>query len=251
MEELFINENAVTRIGGRLQSDYFSLKRDIEYINAYFFGLFSMLKMDTDLDLIIEILNSEFRKLKIRLTERIIGKIDDGKIPKERFLTKNVNIDIDSLPEEERKKALKRERGNISRAINKTSNRIVEQYLKDNNLLSLKPRHNKRALEMCRNALFVTPLGIGIDGAKFVEIYKSYMAADESKTKKIHQAAADAINRFFNGLRVTDDEMSRYFIFDGIIKPNPQSINLKDYARLGGRKYRRVRDNAKKNGKQK
>ena len=66
------------------------------------------------------------------------------------------------------------------------------------------------------------------------------MAGDESDTKKIHQAAADAINKFFNGaIEITQSELKKYFIIsDGIIKINPQSIGKQSYARLGTRKYK-------------
>ena len=58
---------------------------------------------------------------------------------------------------------------------------------------------------------------------------------------------AETINKFFNGsVAITQKELSKYFILeDGKVKENPNSINIKDYARLGVRK---VRTTLKKNG---
>ena len=110
----------------------------------------------------------------------------------------------------------------------------------------LETRHNKSALEILRTTLFITPERIEIDGEKFVEVYTDYLAADESETKKIHEQAAEAINRFFNGaFPITQKELSKYFILEyGTVKVNPKSVNLTDYARLGARTIRK----AKKDG---
>ena len=60
------------------------------------------------------------------------------------------------------------------------------------------------------------------------------MEAYESKNQEQHQEAANAINRFFNGIEITQEELARYFTIEyGAVKPNPKSINRNDYMRLG------------------
>ena len=65
-----------------------------------------------------------------------------------------------------------------------------------------------------------------------------------------HQAAADAINRFFNGaVEITQKELDRYFILEyGIVKPKPTSITKQNYARLGVRSLKKTDKKKPKEG---
>ena len=153
---------------------------------------------------------------------------------------------LESLPPEEQAKVWERE---TKRSLKVLYKKIHEQYTKEYRIYGLETKHNKRALEICRKTLFVTPSRIEIDGDKFIEVYTDYLEADESETKKIHEQAAAAINRFFNGaVEITQKELSKYFILEyGIVKVNPKSVNITDYARLGVRTIR----TAKKDGRKK
>ncbi|MBQ1347904.1 MAG: hypothetical protein IIY58_00900, partial [Aeriscardovia sp.] len=130
--------------------------------------------------------------------------------------------------------------------LNNLYKKILKQYQEEYRVYWLETRHNKSALEILRTTLFITPERIEIDGEKFVEVYTDFLAADASETKKIHDQAAEAINRFFNGaFPITKEELSKYFILEyGEVRVNPKSVNLTDYARLGPRTVRK----AKKDG---
>lgn len=218
-QDTFKDENLVKKIGGRLERDYYSLKRDINYINDYFFGLFQILGLTDDIDLIIDTLNDNFRNLRSVFIAKTLRDMEAGKIPHNRGK---------AWEDETMKKLYKRYK------------EIYEQYLKDNGLHYLESNHSRISLELCRKTLFVAPSRIEIDGEKFIEVYSSFMEADESETKKLHEQAAAAINRFFNGsVVITQEELSKYFVLkSGIVKPNPKSINKMDYARLGARTVR-------------
>ena len=180
-----------------------------------------------DIDLILESLNSISRKLKSVYIKKVMGDIDSGKIPKEKYL---------SLRTSKTEMDLRKEKSYIHRKLTFEYKEIVSQYLKDYNRYSLEPRHNQRILEICRKALYVTPFQIEIDIDKFIEVYKDFISADESITKKMHQDAADALNSFFNGLPITQKELSNYFSIEGgRVEIQLNSVNLKSYSRLGKR----------------
>ena len=230
-KDLYKDENLIRKIGGRLQSDYYTFKRDIEYINDYFFEIFYILGLTDNLDLIIDTLNRGLLNLSSTFINKTMGDIEAGKIARNKFLTPNAKAKIENLPPEEREKVWERE---TRRSLKLLYNKIY----KENRDCHVETRHNRTALEICRKTLFVAPSRIEIDGAKFIEVYTSYMEADESETKKIHEQAAAALNRFFNGsVEITQKELAKYFVLEyGIVKVNPNSINKNDYARLGLRR---------------
>lgn len=193
-QDKFKNEYKVRKVGGRLESDYYSLKRDIEYINDYFFELFYILNLTDDIDLIVDTLNDGLRNLCSVFISKTIRDIEAEKIPKNKFLSSQMKTKLETIPPEERAKVWERETKRSLKALYK---KIYEQYIKECRLFCLETKHNKRALEICRKTLFITPSRIEIDGTKFLEVYTSFMEADESETKKLHEQAAEAINRFF------------------------------------------------------
>lgn len=219
-----------------MEEDYSHLKREIDYLNINFFGLLSHFGLSEDLDTMLKALEGGKRFLKSVFIDKVTMDVYSGKIPKEKYLSPKCIIDFESLAPEEREKAKKRERRNLHRALTFLFNKLYKEYADENKLYYIEPRYNRRAIEICRKALYLTPSQIAIDVDKFIEIYKSYLAADESITKKMHQEAADALNKFFNGLTITHKELSKYFILEyGIVRVNPKSINLEDYSRLGKR----------------
>lgn len=245
-EDRFKNEGKVIKVGGRVASDYYHFKSEIEYINDNFFELFYILNLTDDIDLIIDTLNKDLRNLCSVFIDKVFRDIGAGKIRKNKFLSDNAKKKLEkALPEEQEKIWEKGTRWGLNTLYKK----ILQQYQKEYRVYWLETRHNKSALEILRTTLFITPERIEIDGEKFVEVYTDYLAADESETKKIHEQAAEAINRFFNGaFPITQKELSKYFILEyGAVKINPKSVNLTDYARLGARTIRKdKKDGGKK-----
>lgn len=229
----FKNENKVRKIGGKLSSDYYSFKREIEYINENFFGLFCILHLTDDINLIIETLNDRLYNICSIFINKVLADIEAGKIPINKFISEKLTEKLESLSPEDSKKVWERE---TKRRLKAIYSETEKRYLRENGLFSLKTRHSKKNMEIFRNSLFVTPSRIEIDGAKFIKIYLSYMEAYESETKKIHEQAAEAINEFFNGIEITQYELSKYFILEfGRVKVHPASVNIQDYSRLGKR----------------
>lgn len=233
----FKDEKLIKKIGGRLKSDYYTLKGEVDYINENFFDLFYILGLTENIDLIIDTLNNGLQNLCSIFLENAMRSIEAGKIAKNKFLSQGTINRMEKLSSEEQAKVWERE---TKRAIKELYKKIYDQHLQRHGLFYLETRHNRDVLEICRKTLFVAPSRIEIDGAKFIEVYTSFMEADESETKKLHEQAAEALNRFFNGaVEITQKELSKYFTLEyGIVKINPTSINKTDYARLGARTVR-------------
>ena len=240
----FKNEYIIRKVGGRVESDYYYFKREIEYINYNFFELFYNLNITDDIDLIIDILNDDLRNLCSVFVDKVFRDIEAGKIHKDKFLSDQAKKRLENTPPEEQEMVW--ERG-TKWGINDLYKKILQQYKEKYRVHLLETSHNKSALEIMRTTLFLTPEQIEIDAKKFVEVYTDYLAADESETKKIHEQAAEALNRFFNGsFPITHKELSKYFILeDGIVKINPKSVNLTDYARLGARTCKVTKEDEK------
>ncbi len=91
-------------------------------------------------------------------------------------------------------------------------------------------------LKIATPFLYLTPDGLRIRNVELIKHYESIAEAEKSETKKIHEEAAESINCFFNGTVITEEEFFRYFrIRNGRIEVEPSSVNVKSYARLGGR----------------
>ena len=231
--EHFKNEYIVAKFGGNLKYDYIHFKKDIEYINLNFFELFYLLGLADDIDLMVDTLNDGFLNLKETFINKVLEGIEKGRIPKYKFISARLKERLPNLPQEQREKKLLTE---TRRSLNVIYKDIYDKYIKENNLFGLVPNHNKEGLEFFRKALFVTPSRIEIDVKKFEQIYLSFMEANETEIRNLHEQAAEALNRFFNGIEITQTELSNYFILEyGLVKVRPTSVNLKDYSRLGRR----------------
>lgn len=233
-EDRFKNEEKVIKVGGRVASDYCHFKSEIEYINDNFFELFYILNLTDDIDLIVDTLNDGLHNLCSVFIDKTIRDIEAGKIAKNKFVSSKIKTKLESLPPDEQENVWERE---TKRSLKVLYKKILEKYTNEYMIYGLEAKHTSRALEICRKTLFVTQSRIEIDGEKFIEVYTGYLEADESETKKIHEQAAEAINRFFNGaVEITQKELCKYFILKyGIVKVNPKSVNITDYARLGKR----------------
>ena len=230
----FKNEGEVRKIGGKIESDYIFFKKQIEEINENFFGFLDVLGLTENIDLFIEAFNDGICNLCRHFMSKNIRDIEAGKIAKNEFLSPRIVTILEELPPEEREKKWERE---TKRSLSVLYKSIESEFLKKNGLFPPEPKHIQKALRMFGRSLFMAKSRIEIDGAKFIKVYESYITADESETKKQHEQAIEAINRFFNGIQITQEELSKYFVLeDGIIKIRIESVNVDDYSRLGKRK---------------
>ena len=225
----------IRRIGGALYSDYRYLCEELKTINRDYFPLFDLMGFNSpeDTDRAIGILLGEnvFIGAKKEYIAKEMENVESGRLKLEKLLSTRI-INKEYPTPEERERVLKKE---IHRAITYRYKEI-EDYFRKEYGYSQSVFH-KHPLKICGKAISLTSDGFIIDEGKFIEIYGDYLEANESKTGKQHQEAADAINRFFNGqIEITDKEIERYFIIEcGLVKPNPKSINREDYMRLGYR----------------
>ena len=229
-------QRRISKIGGRLSSDYYHLQGAIEMLNDNVIPLFQLLGMDEpgDKDDIIDALTGRYSFLTMSKSIYIANmtkKVTEGKIKKEKILNKITLGKSLSDPEAE-KQRIERE---LHRKLCFKYNEVKSYYLKNYCYSIASYSYCTPALKICRDALEYSPSGLSINEEKFIELYSSYIKADESDKRKQHQEAADGINRFFGGaLEITDKELERYFMIEnGILKPNPLSVNIESYMRLG------------------
>ena len=230
-------QRKIARIGGRLSADYYHLQGVIEMLNDNVIPLFQLLGMDEpgDKEDVIDALigNSSFLSLaKNIFIANMTKKVTEGKIKKEKILSKMTLGKSLSDPEAE-KQRIERE---LHRKLCFKYNEVQSYYIKNYCYYSISSySYCKPALKICRDALEYSSSGLSINEEKFIELYSSYIEADESDRRKQHQEAADGINRFFGGaVEITDKELERYFMIEnGILKPNPLSVNIESYMRLG------------------
>ena len=228
-------EKCISRIGGALKQDFDHLSNILYMINTEYFPLFYLMDFDKpeNKDIVIDILldNCLFHRARAEYIARGEENVASGKLRLERVLSERT-LNKEYKTPEDREKAYKRE---AHRVLSRRFTEIEKTFRKESRI----PLQGfyKYPLKVCREALTLSSEGIDIDGKKFIEIYQSYLEASKSQTGKLHQEAADAINRFFGGvLEVTETELKKFFILeDGIMKPNPKSINIEGYMRLGYR----------------
>lgn len=234
VDNTFPNEIKIKRIGGKLYEDYLSFKKEVDYINIYYFEFFSLLGLTDDINCIIEALQSH--KVEMVFFEKVARDISEGRIPKEEFISPPTIQYAKRYAFTDPEKVMRREQRSIRYNIKLKYKEIGEKFLEENKMLPFNPRHNKKALEICGGSLYVTPEQIAIDVNKFIDIYSSYLSALKSETNRLHQHAADAMNQFFNGVEITQKELERYFTLEaGVINVKPKSVSKIDYARLGWR----------------
>lgn len=229
-------QRKISKIGGRLSSDYYHLQGAIEMLNDNVIPLFQLLGMDEpgDKDDIIDALtgrNSFLIMSKSIFIANMTKKVTEGKIKKEKILSKITLGKSLSDPEAE-KQRIERE---LHRKLCFKYNEVKSYYVKNYYYSIASYSYYTPALKICRDALEYSSSGLSINEEKFIELYSSYIEADESDRRKQHQEAADGINRFFGGaVEITDKELERYFMIEnGILKPNPLSVNIESYMRLG------------------
>ena len=231
----FKDEGLVRKKGGQLAEYYYRFKGNVEYINFHLFDLFCELEVTGDINLIVEALTNRLEPLKEAYIEKTFKDIKAGKIPKYQFLSPYAQGRIKRLPpgnEEEKNKIWEREtRLKISRTF--------EDYIGEYEIFlpsGLNTWYSVESLRIFGNSLFVTPERIEIDGVKFIELFTSYVEASESETGRLHEEAAEAVNRFFNDTKITQQELSRYFVLEhGRVKVKANSVNKEGYIRLGHR----------------
>lgn len=230
-------EKKIAKIGGRLLSDYCHLKNIVDMVNSNYIPLFQIMGMDQpeDKDSIINALVNGYsfmERAKNAFIETYTKKISEGKFKLEKIVPQRT-LDKKLPDPEAEKKRIDRE---IHRNLCFKFNELKGYYEKEFNYYSFSLQgYSKKPLELCRDTLDYTPSGIVIDADKFIEYYSSFIAADESEYRKQHQEAADGMNRFFGGaVEITSKELDRYFLLEnGIVVPNPKSINIESYMRLG------------------
>lgn len=232
----FENERQIDKIGGRLESDYDSFKNSLMIVNAYYIPFFFMLGYNkpSDKDFIIETLMMDtffVIAIKERYIEDYTKRVANGEIPLESLLSQNV-LNKEKPTPEKRQKYID---GQIHRVLMQKFNDIKKRYTEKYGYSF--SGYLKEPLLICRDSLSITPNGFVIDVDEFIRIYKSFLEADESELKRLHQSAADAINKFFNGsVEITQKELARYFVIEsGVVRPNPKSINIESYMKLGKR----------------
>lgn len=244
----FEGEPRINKIGGRLQDEYLTFKSSVHFVNDNYIPLFLMMGFNQpdDKDIIIDALlnDSPFmhtaRSAFISMMEE---KISTGKVKLERLLSQNAMNKQLKLAADERQKFLDRE---IHRSLCSRFKEIYNEYY--DNYDPSPFGFYKLPFKICRECLVLGTNGFEIDVNKFIGIYQSYIEADQSIIKGLQQSAADAVNIFFGGsVPVSWEELQRYFTIDaGILVPNPQSINMESYMRLGIRERKACKRKVRK-----
>ena len=234
MTTKFKNESKIRKIGGRLKGDYLTLRNTVLFVNENYIPLFYLLGFNhpEDKDIVIDCLLNSSITLAAReaYIDKRMEQVASGKLKLEKLISKHILTKEYDTPEE-KEKVFKRE---THRALVFRYNKI-ENIWKEEYKPYLYGSFTKLPLKLCREALSLSEEGLYINVDKFIEIYSDHLKASGSQRAKLHQEAADAINRFFGGaVEITKEEMERYFsLSNGIVIPNPTSINKEGYLRLG------------------
>ena len=231
-------ENLIKKIGGKLESDYYSLRAAVDEMNRlyypllYYFGL----NRSDDAENVAKALINGVAGIGGYFVERITKDIEEGKLKKEKVLKAKWIVD-ENTPPEEREKRLKKEATELHRSLNLKFKQALKDYGKENSLNYYGiGNYYKNILSLSGKLLYLTDYGMEIDVEKFISFYKDRMAASESIIGSLHEEAATALNKFFGGaVPITHKELDRYFSFEGIVKVRPESVNLESYSRLGNR----------------
>ena len=222
----------ISKIGGAVQRNYYNFRQDILYLNDYIIPLFVLLGFDlTQKEKIIDILlaPNPFSAIRRAYFEKEVEGYRNGKLKIESLLSRTTLAMRDETVDEREKRIDKEIIRNLKKKYGKIYNKYIEIYKTD----SL--NYNKYGLEILRDSLILDNKGFSIDVDKYIKIYSDYLEANGSTTFEEHKAVADAINHFFGGaVEITIKELERYFkVENGIVIPNPKSINQNAYIRLG------------------
>lgn len=229
----------ITKIGGKLEEAYNTLRAAVDDMNGKYFNFLYYLDLvrSDDTENVIKALLDGTRGITDYFITRTMQDVEEGKIRKEAVVKAKWIVD-ENTPPEEREKRLKKEKTEIRRSLALKIKTIEKEYRQD---YYLEPfgvcSFYKQAILLCINTLYLEEYGVEIDTEKFIAFYKDRMAASESIIAKLHIEAADALNRFFAGaVPITQKELERYFSFDnGIAEVRQSSVNLESYCRLGCR----------------
>lgn len=247
--EYFPNEGRIRKIGGRLEQDYTRFREVILYMNENVIQLYLFLGIDKEeyTEKVLNYLPKNEAGAGLLYIDLQMEAVEAGRIKAEQILKPLTLKKLNAIPEEEtekRKKFIDREvHRTLVYRVKEALAQFKEEYrgyidgFHTNSYYSY--NSNRKVIEICGKCLKLTPDGLEIDVNKFIEIYTGFLKADESITKEQHQAAADSINKFFNGaFPITQKELDNYFILeDGIVKVRHTSVNLESYSRLGKRIY--------------
>lgn len=231
-------ENLIRKIGGKLESDYYSLRRAVDEMNDKFFHLlyyFNLVRFDDPQNAIIALMGGE-KGICSYFINRTTADYFEGKIVKEKVLKAKWIVD-ENTPPEEMEKRLKKEKTELHRSLSLRCQQAIKEYRKDYKVDYLGLcSYDKAIISVSKDILYLTEYGAEIDVEKFISFYKDRMAASESIIGSLHKEAATALNKFFGGaVPITHKELDRYFSFEGIVKVRPESVNLESYSRLGNR----------------
>lgn len=248
-------KSKVKSIGGCIESDFLTLKSLLHSINEKKIPFLRMLGIAPDLQAVLRLIALPLSELEEALIKRVFADIEAGRIKKETLLStksKKEAVKNDSTEEspigneqalpldEEPGLRQRRKRGALSETTKirmRIKQKFKERCSKDKRLALWEPERAVWKLELVKEALSLSEDGIEVNERKFIELYQNHIQASESEIQKLHQTAANALNAFFAGIPITQEELRLYFILeDGLVKPNPLSITLEAYSRLGGRK---------------
>ena len=242
-------EYLIRKIGGKLESDYYTLRAAVDEMNDKYFHLlyyFNLVRFDDAQNAIAAQTEGE-KGIGRYFIERYSKDYYEGKVKKEKVLKPKWIVD-ENTPPEEREERLRKEGVELHRSLNLRFKQAIKDYGKkryiDHYGLS---GYYKNIIILCKDTLYLTDYGAEINVEKFIALYKSRMAASESIIGKLHVEAADALNRFFGGaVPITQKELERYFSFEGIVKVKQSSVNLESYSRLGNRIVKPIKNDGKK-----
>ncbi len=243
--KIYAQSKPIRNIGGKIESSYDSLCFLVESANYTFsrFMYFLGLTRPHYTEKYLEAIGKGNSGISELYYESVLEDIEAGRKQKKAFI-KDKWIVGEDTPPEEREEMLKKEKQAIHKICMIKYKEAVKQFKQHYfwNGASLST-YDLRHLEHVKSVLYLSDDGLEIDTDKFIAFYESFISAEESDTKKQHQAAADAINRFFNGKEITEKELFKYFkIEDGILKVNPSSVNINSYSRLGQRTATIIKD---------
>ena len=243
-------EYLIRKIGGKLESDYLTLRSAVDEMNRLNFHIlyyFNLVRSDDAQNAIIALVGGE-SAIGRYFVERTMKDYYEGKVKKEAVLKPKWIVD-ENTPPEEREERLRKENTELHRSLVLKFKQAIKDYGKKNYIDRLGVcSYHKNIIILCKDVLYLTDYGAEIDVEKYIAFYKSRMAASESIIGKLHVEAADAINRFYGGaVPITQKELERYFSFEGIVKVRQESVNLESYSRLGNRVITEIKkDDGKK-----
>lgn len=237
MKKVFEKESKIISIGGKMQEDYLRFRNVVVFLNENILPLYISLGFDkkNQTDMVVEAILEGMGGAKKLFLNYWCARIKDREIPIEKVLPARTitKLKESDLSDEERNEKIDRE---IHRNLSFHYKKIETDYRKEYTP-PLSVTYDELPIRFFKDSLILTPSGLTINIDAFIDLYGTYLSVCEGEAKLHHQAAAEAINRFFNGaVEITQKELMRYFIFeDGVIKPNLSSINKEGYMRLGYR----------------